>query len=442
MNTPHDPTAQTSAATMLVARHLLRLRRRMAPPSSRRERVLRWLYLPVIQALQRREVRSIANGPPDATVVPMRMLRARARAWPARPRILVLKLDHLGDFVVGLPALATLRRAFPTAEITMVCATWNRTWATQCGLFDRVVPFDFFAPTKAEWQGVPPTHLARFQALELGAFDLAIDLRHDPDTRPLLASVSADVRVGFTAPAAQGGSSLDISLPDMEHVSVARGEGRPLHAETRLALLVAAVTETFAPAPHPMARMLPAGPSPHAPESPYLILAPGAGSPIRVWPIERLAAAGRTLAAREGLDVVLIGGPGQVADCAQIAVLLADLHVHDLSGKVPIADLPAVIAGARMMIGYDTGTSHLAAALDVPLVTVNGAIGNAEVWQTSGSRAIALTTRIACASCYLSQPSECPFEVRCMQVITPAHVEAAAEEVLSETAEPVAHEVR
>ncbi|MBN8903916.1 MAG: hypothetical protein J0H57_23070, partial [Rhodospirillales bacterium] len=99
MNTPHDPTAQTSAATMLVARHLLRLRRRMAPPSSRRERVLRWLYLPVIQALQRREVRSIANGPPDATVVPMRMLRARARAWPARPRILVLKLDHLGDFV-------------------------------------------------------------------------------------------------------------------------------------------------------------------------------------------------------------------------------------------------------------------------------------------------------------------------------------------------------
>ena len=440
MNTHHDPTAQTSAAPLLVARHLLRMRRRMAPPSSRRERLLRALYLPVIQVLQRREARALAQGAPEATVVPKQALRVRARDWPARPRFLVLKLDHLGDFVVGLPALAALRRAFPAAHITMVCASWNRLWAEQCGLFDAVVPFDFFAPTKADWQGVPPTHLALFQALELGAFDLAMDLRHDPDTRPLLAAVEAGVRVGFAAPAAQGGDSLDIALPDMEHVSVPMGTGRPLHAETRLALLVAAVTETFAPAPHPMLGMLPAERSPHAPGRPYLILAPGAGSPIRVWPVDRLAAAGRAMAARDGLDVVLIGGPGQVEDCARIATMLADLPVHDLSGKVPIGDLPSLIAGARLMIGYDTGTSHLAAAVGTPLVTVNGAIGNAEVWQTSGTRAIALATRIACANCYLSRPTECPFEVRCMDVITASHVQEACDAVLAAPAEAVPQE--
>ncbi len=38
-------------------------------------------------------------------------------------RILVLKLDHLGDLIAGKPALAALRKAFPADHITLICGS-------------------------------------------------------------------------------------------------------------------------------------------------------------------------------------------------------------------------------------------------------------------------------------------------------------------------------
>ncbi len=350
-------------------------------------------------------------------------------AWGPRPRILVLKLDHLGDFVVGLPALRQLRQAFPRASITLVCASWNRHWADSSGLFDEVVTFDFFGATKAEWRGATPEHFARFAKLGLGYFELAIDLRHDPDTRPLLAQVDADIRAGFRAPRHLGGLCLDLALPDMEHISLESGTGLPLHAELRLVLLIAAVIETLVPAPHPAHDLILPDSGPSF-SRPYAILAPGAGTPIRVWPIERLAAVGRALMERYDLDIVLIGGAAQTSDCATIAKLLPEGRVHDLSGSLPINGLPEVIGGARILIGNDTGTSHLAASLGRPTVSVMGGTAVAETWRVAGINTISLAADIACAGCYLTYANECPLQVRCFTSITAEHVLAACDTLL------------
>jgi ADP-heptose:LPS heptosyltransferase len=429
----YESLMRPDAPAMVLARQLLRIRRSIAPPDSRRERVLRWGYMPLIRALQRRQMQANAGGPPRSEVVTLSSLRTRRAGWPARPRILILKLDHLGDLIVAMPALARLRGAFPDAEITLLCASWNRAWAERSALVDRVIAFDFFATTKAEWRGATQAHFDRFAALGLGAFDLAIDLRHDPDTRPLLAQVDAGIRIGFAAPPALGGGCMDIALPDMEHISLAAGTGRPVHAELRLDTLAAAVIAALAPPPHPVRSLLPSAVEPPTPR-PFAVLAPGAGSPIRVWPIERLAAVGRMLVSRYGLDLVLVGSAAQGADCARMAEVLPPAHVRDLAGQVPIADLPALFSRASLVVGYDTGTSHLAATLGVPTVTIMGAIADAEVWRVDGERAVAITSKIACAACYLSQAAECPFDVRCMTAITEDHVLAACAKVLAPVA--------
>lgn len=441
----HDALMHPNAPALLIARQLLRFRRRIAPPSSRRERVLRSMYLPIVRLLQRREVMAGRGRPPEARVVAMPNLRARAAEWPERPRILILKLDHLGDFIVAMPALARIREAFPKAHITLVCASWNAAWAERSGLADSVVVFDFFAKTKADWQGATAEHLERFAALRLGRHDLAIDLRHDPDTRPLLARVDAATRVGFAAPLDLDGGCLDLSLPNMEHVSVAAGTGRPVHAELRLDILAATVIATFAAPPHPVRVLVEGGAVGKAEagkagavkagavepvERAFAILAPGAGSPIRVWPIDRLAAVGRALIDRHGLDIVLIGGPGQLADCTSIAGMLPPDRVRNLASKVPLDDLPSLIGRARLLVGYDTGTSHLAASLGIPTVSVMGGIADPEVWRVDGARAIAIVSQIACGHCYLTHAAECPFGVRCQTAITAEHVLAACEALL------------
>ncbi len=114
-----------------------------------------------------------------------------------RRRILALKLDHLGDFIMGLPALEALRSAFPDSEITLVVGSWNLDLAQSVGVADHVLAFDVFPRNSSEARVDVPGKRALFEALITQEYDLAIDLRVDPDTRDLLNSVRAGLRAGM-----------------------------------------------------------------------------------------------------------------------------------------------------------------------------------------------------------------------------------------------------
>ena len=134
-------------------------------------------------------------------------------AFCRRPiaRILALKLDHYGDFIIGLPALRALREAFPRAEIRLVCGHWNETSARASGLVDEVRCFNFFPERPTHDATVEPVPLGPFDAAVEGLWDIAIDLRVDEDTRHLLSRIDALIRCGVGS-AAQF-PMLDIALP-------------------------------------------------------------------------------------------------------------------------------------------------------------------------------------------------------------------------------------
>ena len=126
-------------------------------------------------------------------------------------RLLVLKLDHYGDFIIGMPALRGIREAFPSAEIRLVCGTWNKRNAELSGLVDEVRCFDFF-PERPSHSGIAePVPIEPFDAAVAGAWDIAIDLRVDEDTRHLLNRINARLRCGIGSTAQF--AMLDIALP-------------------------------------------------------------------------------------------------------------------------------------------------------------------------------------------------------------------------------------
>ena len=133
------------------------------------------------------------------------------RAGPDCRRILALQLGHLGDFVVGMPALRQLRAAFPDSHITVLVGRWNLAQAESCGLVDEVASFDFFPEVARNWDGRIAEDMDAFRGAVPGHFDLAMDLRVDLDTRHLLEHVDADIRAGI-APAGRF-PFLDVSLP-------------------------------------------------------------------------------------------------------------------------------------------------------------------------------------------------------------------------------------
>lgn len=422
---------------VLIAEILIAVKSRVAPKGSVREKILRGITRPLLRLLRRRRqarlVRDTAHYP-VASVERWRGLAERAAALPDRPRILILKLDHIGDFIVGMPAIAHLRAGFPDASLALVCGSWNRPWAERSGWFDRVVAFDFFTKRNADWTGATQAQFDAFAALALGSFDLAIDLRHDADTRPLLARVDASFRAGFCAPVEKGGSQLDIALPDVEHVSPEAGTGQPLHADMRLMLLANLVTNTFRMAgPHP-ARVLVTGDTAAPIARPFAILAPGAGSPIRCWPVPHLTEIGRRLLDHKNLDLVLTGGPTEEQAAAEIAAALPADRVRNLCGHLPLADLPDLIRDCALYLGYDTGTTHLAASLGAPTVAILSGVPRIEVWYPMGQNVTVVVGRIACSPCYLVRAEQCPYGVPCLNAITVKHVWDACEETLARVA--------
>lgn len=143
--------------------------------------------------------------------IPYATIEPEALSSPGPRRILVLKLDHYGDFIIGLPALERLRAAFPADHITLVCGGWNESFARQTRLADEIIRFDFYPENPQGWDGRPVEAPDRFGQLIHSKYDIAIDLRADEDTRRLLEGVHAPVKCGLGA--RQRFPFLTISLP-------------------------------------------------------------------------------------------------------------------------------------------------------------------------------------------------------------------------------------
>ncbi len=350
--------------------------------------------------------------------------------FPENPRVLLLKVDHIGDFVTALEAFARLRAAWPKALITLVCGSWNSELARSTGLFDRIVAFDFYPPSH-EITGPARVEekLQAFAALGLGSFDLAIDLRQDEDTRPLLRAARSTFKAGFTTDTEQ--DILDIALPYTEEAARTE-EYAPLHAETRLVLLAEAVLATFKARPNSVAERLAAGrvATDLLPPGPYVVVCASSGAPLKRWPSREFADLAARLAG-EGYRIVLLGGISDSAEADAIAAALPQGAALNLSGRVPLENLAPLLADADLFVGLDTGVTHLAAYLGVATLAIYSGTCDPNIWMPRGPRVLVLRAAPVCSPCSRRELKDCKRAVPCIEEIRATQAFAAAQELLA-----------
>jgi ADP-heptose:LPS heptosyltransferase len=414
-------------------RFLKALRQWLAPTGTMRERWVRSVYVPMLATGpngMRRHLKSFGKVVPE--VVVLQDLAVQEFKPQAIRRIIALKLDHIGDLILSMRALQTLRDGFPDAHITLVVASWNEALARRMTWIDRIVCFDFFTPLNRDWEATDEVLKALYDGIErlpLEPCDLAIDLRHDADTRPCLYRLEARYRAGFYAPREVGLPYLDLILPVSEAIPAPGRWSSSLHADQRLQMLAAVVVTTFAPPPpHPaMAMILPQN---RLSTRRIAILAVGAGDPIRCWPVERYAELAEALIAQHRLDIVVLGGVADRANIMRLAALLPRGRVQTIVGA-PLPEVTQTIAGSALCVSNGSGMSHLAAALGVPTVSILGGTTRMEVWRATGPNAISVGGRTPCQPCGLKEAKECPWNVACLTAVQVSHVLSACERLLA-----------
>jgi lipopolysaccharide heptosyltransferase I len=104
----------------------------------------------------------------------------------------------------------------------------------------------------------------------------------------------------------------------------------------------------------------------------------GSAHTDKCWPIERFAILAEKIYSQLGLKIVASGATSE-RGLNEKFKLLTKAPVIDLTGKTDLNQLKALLSSAGIVIGNDTGPSHIAAALGVPVVMIFGRSNPARV---------------------------------------------------------------
>ncbi len=388
----------------------------------------------------KRVLRNIANA--VATVVfGLYGLGARVHAafrpWRGAEerihRILVIRLDLMGDAVFSIPALEALARMFPQARVDVLALPYPAPLLRAVPVVGKVYELDVNAYRR--WRGGLHVGnlLGTIWKLRRERYDLAVGL--SGRMGGVFAVLSgARWRLGYGPETYSG--CYQLAVDDHRY-------RRPVHEVDYcldlLAALGAGVGQSAKTA-SPANPDLPPGAWPLVadlePSAPYAVLVPGAnnGSAKR-WPTRSWAELGDRLSRELGLRVVLCGAQNEEPLGDQIVPAMHE-PVQNLIGCTSVPKLAGVLLNASLVVAGDTGPLHVAAAMGTPVV---GIFGPTDPVNTAplGEQAVTVRLGLPCSPCYdLRSPAECKLpdkSVACMVRLSVEQVFEAARDLLAQS---------
>jgi len=152
---------------------------------------------------------------------------------------------------------------------------------------------------------------------------------------------------------------------------------------------------------------------------------------MKQWPVEYFASLIDQLVETDGARVALIGAPGEEEIAAGIIARLRHPEMAtSLVGKIPLSELPAMLCGAALFVGNDSGPKHIAAGLGVPTVGIHSGTVDVREWGPIGPSALAVAREVVCSPCYLSRPEDCRRGLACLHQLAPDKVYQACKRLL------------
>jgi heptosyltransferase-2 len=287
---------------------------------------------------------------------------------PDAPRILVTRTDRIGDLVLTTPLFRALREKFPKAWITALVFLEHREIVQENPYLDEVILYDKKGKERSLWG-----QFEFSQKLRRKKFDAVV---HAHGTNRMhLAAWFAGIpqRIGYKRRAAW---ALTHAYP------YNKKEGKKQEAEYLFELL----TPLGISPPHEIATFFPVTDrSVRSFESlrlfhkipcnlPWVVLNPSASDVTKMWPAERFA----ELVARihkERPSVFLAVGTSKDREIIQRLKKNTPIPVFDLSGRLSLGMLGALLKGSVLLVSNDSGPVHIATAVGTPVVSIFGRYG-------------------------------------------------------------------
>lgn len=318
-------------------------------------------------------------------------------------KILIILPNWLGDALMATPAIEALCDVYPDAELTLVGS-----YVSLEALKHHPKCISAYVDeTKKGGNRFLNTY--RF-AKTLGRHDMAVSFRNQIHSSLLLF---------------WSGTPLTASRASWHSRVLLTHAIQPSHP-SHLVEQYRDIAQSLSPEPLEIGHLRLHIP-PHAYGRPTLGINPGAtyGSAKRWYP-EKFAEVARACADR--YDIVIFGGPGEVAMAKDIEARLEGVNVTNMAGKTSVSELCAMLGGLDLFVTNDSGPMHVAAAYQVPTVAIFGPTRHLETSQWKNEKSVIVRHEMECAPC---MKRECPLgHHECMKGITAQEVIEAVKQII------------
>jgi heptosyltransferase-3 len=301
-------------------------------------------------------------------------------------KILVIKLRQLGDVLLTGPVFGVLKGRFPEARVDAYVYKeafpmleghpgidgligYDRGWK-RLGLFKRLWK---------EWE--------MWRLIRKAGYDLVINLTEGDRGAFAAKAARARVRVGFE-PKGRWQKRLYTHVvkhcPGLRHTvernldALRRIGIFPLFEERELFLSVKGAKRWV--------------------EGSYVVIHPTSRWRFKCWPVEKMRELTVELL-RMGKRVVFTTGPDRV-EREMVDEIVQGLDVVNLSGKVSLKELGALIEGSELLVCVDSVPFHMASALKKRVVAIFGPTSDVTwgPWRNPEARVVA--QNFSCRPCY------------------------------------------
>lgn len=337
-------------------------------------------------------------------------------------KILIARLDRIGDVVLSTPVIKALRDAYPDSHIAMMVRPYAREIVEGNPYLNEVIIYD----KDGDHKGIAGNYKF-IQELKEKKFDIAVILHPTNRTHLALSLAGIPERIGYDKKAGflltrriphtkQFGMKheIDYTLGILKYVGI-EPSTRALYMPTSSAS-ERKIEDIFKENRVKDSEII-------------VVISPGASCASKRWGVESFADVANGLIERYVARIIIIAGSVDKYFGDRLASLITAGCIN-LSGKTGIGDIASLLKRASLFISNDSGPVHIGCAVGIPVIAIFGRSDRGlspERWGPSGSRDRALHKSVGCDICYAHN---CKVGFKCLDSIKPEEVLEAAEKIL------------
>lgn len=359
---------------------------------------------------------------------PVALVRRIAAPTPTPKRILIAEIAGIGDVVCSASLFQALREQYPDATIDLLVDPIAKGLAPLLPMVDRVRLFAY-----PEQKGLKGRLKLAFIAAK---YDTAICLI--PSAAQLTAFCWGAVPRRLALLPGRLNTSYQFLAPLMTGITChADGSYFPATQFELCKNLLSGCSMAQKTIPIPKQEgsfQLPGG-------TEWIGLLVSSGRALKRLSEKQLVAIIEGLLQSTGSQrgVVLFGGPGDVAQASEVLAMLAHTDASasaiNIVGQYELAKLPGILQQLKLFIGVDSGVTHMADALGVPIVCIAGPVDLDEVYTPSKVHQLLCAVELECYPCstVFNTPGTCRRGDRaCLQDLSMSRVITGASTLLGQ----------